>query len=107
MRYFQPWCATDELDELWCVEYDLIEEGDIQLDELRGVDTGQEIVQVFADPFELKICENREYEAYRGRRMLASPIRARSRDWNSSESDSRLINMDRAVTIASGEKYPE
>ena len=23
----QRWCSTDELEELWCVEYDLIEEG--------------------------------------------------------------------------------
>jgi hypothetical protein len=49
---FQPWCTSDELDELWCVEYDVIEKGYIQVVESRGIDASHEVVQVFADPLE-------------------------------------------------------
>jgi hypothetical protein len=44
----QPRCATDELDKLWSVEYDFI------IVEWRGLDLGHKVLQVFADPSELK-----------------------------------------------------
>ena len=50
---FQLWCSTDKLlDEVWCVECDLVEEGYGQMEETGGVDAGHEIFQIFADPFE-------------------------------------------------------
>ena len=45
---------TEKLGELWCVEYDIIEEGYIKLAESRGVDAGHNNVQVSAEPFKLK-----------------------------------------------------
>ena len=45
-------CATDELDELWRVEHGIIREGYVQGVELRGIDAGHEVLQVFADAFE-------------------------------------------------------
>jgi len=44
--------ATDELGELWSVEYELMEEGYGQLTELRGINSGHEILRIFADPSE-------------------------------------------------------
>ena len=41
---------TDESDELWCVEFNFIEESYVQLDESRGIDMGHKVVQVFANP---------------------------------------------------------
>jgi hypothetical protein len=46
---------NDELGESWCIEYDLIEEGYRLGSEFRGIDVGQEVVQVFGDPFEYRI----------------------------------------------------
>ena len=68
---------------MWCVEYDIIEEGHIEAIESGGIDEGHEGVQVFAEPFEPKFCESRKDRACRGRRA------------------------SRVVTITSGEKYPE
>jgi hypothetical protein len=73
----QPWCAADELDELRCVEYDVIEKGYMQVAESRGIDVGHEVVQVFAVPFEVKICKDREDRACRGWRRSGCPVRAR------------------------------
>ena len=75
---FQPWYARDELGELDCVECDSIEKDYLQHAELRGIDVGHEIVQVFADPFEQQLCENGKDRARGGpgrRRMLACPSR--------------------------------
>jgi hypothetical protein len=80
MAYFgcsQPWCAADELAELWCIEYDVIEEGYFKVAESRGIDVGHEVVQVFAVPFEVKGCKNGEDRACRGRKMSGWPVRAR------------------------------
>jgi hypothetical protein len=52
------------LDELWCVKYDSIEEGYIQLAELRGIDAGHDDLQVFGDPFEPKTYESGEDRAW-------------------------------------------
>jgi hypothetical protein len=42
--------ASDELGELGSVEYKLKEELDVQDVEVRGIDPGHEILQVFANP---------------------------------------------------------
>ena len=57
---FQPRCGTDEFDQLWCVEQDLIEEGYRQLVESRDIDVGHKVLQVFANPFKQNICEDGE-----------------------------------------------
>jgi hypothetical protein len=46
------------LNEFWCAEFDFIEKSYIQRAELRGIDLGYEVLQVFADPFELQLREN-------------------------------------------------
>jgi len=38
------WCATDELDEPWAVKIGLIEKGEREVSESRGVDEGHEIL---------------------------------------------------------------
>jgi hypothetical protein len=60
---------------MWCFEYNLIEKGDNQNIDSRGVDAGYEVVHVFTDPFEPKISENGDDKASRGRRMSACPVR--------------------------------
>jgi hypothetical protein len=77
----QPWCAADELVELWGVENDLIEKEYIQLVESRDIDVGHEVVQVFAVPFKPQKSENRKDGACRGKRKWTSArlVRARSR----------------------------
>ena len=79
VRCSQHWCVTDESDQLWCVEYDIIEKGYIQMVELRGIDAGHEFVQVSADPLEQKTGENGEDRACLWRGTPACPVRERSR----------------------------
>jgi hypothetical protein len=67
------------LDELWCVEYYLIEKGYTQPVELRDINAGHEALQVSADPFKHKICEDREDKACQGRWMSAFLVRERLR----------------------------
>ena len=76
---FQVWCATDELHEMWCVEYDLIEEVYNQAVELGGIDVGHEVVQIFADPSENKLSEREEGRACPRRRTSICSVRARPR----------------------------
>ena len=40
----------DKLDELWCVEYGLIEEGYSQSVELRIIDASYEVLPIFGNP---------------------------------------------------------
>jgi hypothetical protein len=60
----ERWCAIDKSDELSGVKYDLIEKGYTQPVELRGIDTGHEVLQVIAGLFERKRCEDREDRAW-------------------------------------------
>jgi hypothetical protein len=76
---FQRWRATDKLDQLWRVEYDIIEEGYRLFIELRGINAGHQVVQVPADPFEPKICENGKGRACRGRLPLHCRVKVISR----------------------------
>jgi hypothetical protein len=71
----QCWWATDEFGELWCVKYDIIEEGYSQGVELRGINEGHNDLQVFANPFETQLCESGEDSACLGRQMSACPVR--------------------------------
>jgi len=48
----QRWCSTDELEELWWVECDMIEEGYIQIVGSRGIDASQDHLQIFGVPSE-------------------------------------------------------
>ena len=66
---------ADELDELWCVKCDIIEEVYVQVVELRGIDAGHKVLQIFAVPLEGKICENSEGRACRGWWMLELRVR--------------------------------
>ena len=68
----QRWSSIDELEELWCVEYDLIEEGYMQLVESRGIDLGQDLLQIFAGSFECKDGETGEDRACQRRRRQTS-----------------------------------
>jgi hypothetical protein len=52
-RCLQRWSSADELEELRCVEYDLIEEDYTQLVESRGIYPGQDLLQIFAGPFNI------------------------------------------------------
>jgi hypothetical protein len=69
----------DELNELRCVKYDLVEEGYIELLESWGIDAGHEVLEVFGGPFEHKICENRKDSAGQGRRASVFLVRERLR----------------------------
>ena len=40
------------LEDLWCVEYDLIKKVTCILLESRNIDPGQDLLQIFADAFE-------------------------------------------------------
>ena len=104
----KPCRAPHELGELWNVEYELMEEGYPDGVEQRGIDPGHDVVQVFADPLELKTSESGEDGACWRRWTSAFPWSGRDRrDSNSMVRDLRLANTARLVTIASGEKYPE
>jgi hypothetical protein len=60
----QHWSSTGKLEELWCVEYDLIEEGYMQCVESSGIDPGPNLLQIFAGPFESNFGETGEDTAY-------------------------------------------
>jgi hypothetical protein len=77
----QRWSSTDELEELWCVEYGLIEEGYMQLVESRGIDPGQDLLQIFAVPFESNFCETGEDRTCQWRRRQRSGFYGRARSW--------------------------
>ena len=77
------WRASDELDKLWCVENNIIEEGYVQQDELRGIDAGYKVVQVFADPIEVKIFETGKDRACLERQTSTCQARARLRGFES------------------------
>ena len=57
------WRATDELDEFWGTEVNIIEELYQQLVDLRGIDPGHKFFQVFVGPFEPKSRESGEDKA--------------------------------------------
>ena len=78
-EFSRHWSATDELHELWCVKYDIIEEGYVQNGELRGIDAGHKVLQILADPLKRKLCESGEDRASRGRRTPGCLVRAGSR----------------------------
>jgi hypothetical protein len=71
-RYPQRWSSTDELEELRCVEYDLIEEGNMYFVESRGIDPGQDLLQIFAGPFESNFGETGEDRACQWRQRWTS-----------------------------------
>jgi hypothetical protein len=82
------WCATDELGQLWnlwCAEGAIIEKGYPQPVELRGIDVGYKVLQIFADPSEIKRCEDREDRACRERETPAFQIRERFTGFESEE----------------------
>ena len=72
---FQRWYAVEKLDELWRIEYNLIEKNYIQPVQLWGIDAGHKVLQVIADPFERKNSENREDRACQGRWVSAFLVR--------------------------------
>jgi hypothetical protein len=59
----EPWCTIDEPGELWSMEKELMEEGYRQGLELRGIDLGNEVLQVFVDPLECQLGESGEENA--------------------------------------------
>lgn len=63
----QRWTSADEQEEfkLWCVEYELIEIGYMQSVESRGIDSGQDVLQIFAEPLESNFCKTGEDRACR------------------------------------------
>jgi len=52
------WSATDELGDSWSVENELREKLYIQPIELRGIDPGDKILQIFAYAFEIESGES-------------------------------------------------
>src|SRR6266849_2903147 len=52
------WCTTYEPGELWSVEKELMEEGYRQGVDLWGIDLGNEVLQIFADPLEHQLGES-------------------------------------------------
>jgi hypothetical protein len=65
------------LGKLGGVEIDLIEEDYLEVAEPRGIDTGHEDIQIFADSSELEIRESGEDRACLRRRSLTFRIRVR------------------------------
>ena len=59
------------------------------------------------DPLEPKGCENGEERACRRKQTSACPVRENLRDRNLSVRDLRLVKVERAAAIASGEMHPE
>ena len=62
----EHWCATDELSEMWCVEY-AFEKVNLYDIETRGIDAGHKVIQVFAWPFKSQRVENGKERACWGR----------------------------------------
>ena len=51
-RCAERWFLDDELEELGCIEHELIEEGYMQFVKSRRIDPGQDLLQIFAFPLE-------------------------------------------------------
>jgi hypothetical protein len=67
-----------------------------------------EVVQVLANPFESQRDESGKDRARRRRRTSAFLVRVRSRGSEiKGKVIQRPVNVERAVSIASGERYPE
>src|SRR6266852_6223727 len=75
--YIYPWCSTDELGKSGGVEIDLIEENYVGVAELRGIDAGHKVIQIFTDSSKVKIRETGKDRACRRRRTLAFASRVR------------------------------
>jgi len=88
-------------------EYNLIKEGNAHEVQSRGINAGHEVLQILADASELKKKRGGENRACQGRRTSAFWVRTRSGGVEFKENILRLVNVERAVTNASGEKYPE
>ena len=70
LQCHQRWLLANELEELWCVEYDLIEKRYFHIFDSRGIDPGQDLLQIFADAFESNFSETGEDRACQRRRSL-------------------------------------
>ena len=58
------WRTINELGESWAVKIDLIEELYIHVAEMRGVDMGDEFLQISGNTFEMKFVESGEDRAF-------------------------------------------
>jgi len=65
----ERFCAIDELVELWDIEYEGHEEPYSEVVEQRGIDSGQEVLQVIVGTPELQRDESRKNTARERRRM--------------------------------------
>jgi hypothetical protein len=74
--WLDVWCASNELSELWSVEYESMEEPYIKAVEKGRIDPGHEVLQVLTDPLEAKIRQS-EGRTYGRMRTSAFPDRAR------------------------------
>ena len=73
------WYATDELREMWGVEYGLLKERYLQAVEYRSrINPGYKLLEVVAHAFKLQLGEGGKGGACWQRRMSAFWIRARS-----------------------------
>jgi hypothetical protein len=73
------WCTTDELDEMWSVKVEDLEEDYRKVIELRDVDAGRDLIQVFAAPHEFKTSEGgKDRVCWRGQTSVF-PVEARER----------------------------
>ena len=72
--------VTDEVEKKWSVEDKLIEECYISVAEKRDVDSGDDILQVLAIAFEIKLGESGEDNGSEGRRRSTFSVSPRSRE---------------------------
>jgi hypothetical protein len=70
----ERWCASDEPGEFWSVECESVEEGDMKVGELRRIDPGYEIFQVFGGHFEQEKCQSGEDRSCPGKMVTPVPI---------------------------------
>jgi hypothetical protein len=82
IKSLKPCRTPCELGELWKVEYEVVEEVYPDGVKQRDIDPGHEVLQVFADSFELNTSESREDGAIQ-RRMPAFRAGARKTGFES------------------------
>ena len=76
-RCARRWFLTDELEELWCVECELIKEDYIQFFDSGSIDPCQDLLQIVTFPLEMKFGETGEDRACQLRRRRTSAFRDR------------------------------